>query len=113
MVCFQSSHIKLSFPVRVGDLNDFYIHSEKVCHIWNDCHPESFRNETCDYDVLVYFIRNLGLHLYFLKQIVNNTSQTGGLRKNKSGDKEPVPSDLLIRVRKADDFSERSQQDLV
>ena len=33
--------------------------------------------------------------------------------KNKSGDKEPVPSDLLIRVRKADDFSERSQQDLV
>ena len=24
--------------------------------------------------------------------------------KNKSGDKEPVPSDLLIRVRKADDF---------
>ena len=33
--------------------------------------------------------------------------------KNKSGAKEPVPSDLLIRVRKADDFSERSQQDLV
>ena len=85
MVCFQSSHIKLSFPVRVGDLNDFYIHSEKVCHIWNDCHPESFRNETCDYDVLVYFIRNLGLHLYFLKQIVNNTSQTGGLRKINLG----------------------------
>ena len=54
-----------------------------------------------------------GLHLYFLKQIVNNTSQTGGLRKINLGDKEPVPSDLLIRVRKADDFSERSQQDLV
>ena len=43
--------------------------------------PNPFETKTCDYDVLVYFIRNLGLHLYFLKQIVNNTSQTGGLRK--------------------------------
>lgn len=59
----------------MGNLNDFYIHPEEICHIWNNGYSEALGNQSGYHNILIHFIGNLRLSLYFLKQMIDNISQ--------------------------------------
>ena len=67
MMAFQSRHIKIAFPIRMGNLDDLYVHAKQLCHIWNDCHAESFRYQPGYYNIFFRLVGDLRFDLYLFK----------------------------------------------
>ena len=101
------NHIEVALPLRLDDLQYFYVEPQQQIHVWHDADTEATGNEAGDHLVIGRLIRYFRFRADALEELVLNGAHTGAIRKKymgirrRIGEVDAVP--LSKRVAARDD----------